>query len=148
MKRRVLKGVLVALALWPAAQFALTQAWAVNPWKLFGFAMYSVPGPRVELELIGVLPDGRGMRIDRRAYSPREHRLASRFLSYRSELGFLARGDELADGVLALRPEFESVVVHTRRYWIDPETALVTSRDEHIRHGRDGRRTPFEPPDG
>jgi hypothetical protein len=145
-KRRLLQGLVVVLALWPAVQFTLTRTHDVNPWKLFGWAMYSVPGPRLELRVIGLLADGRATLIPRQAYGGDERREAARFFNYSAELGDLASSDALAQAVLAARPQLDAVVIGVLRYRIDPQTARIVSQARYRRHTRDGRSEPFDPP--
>jgi hypothetical protein len=37
-------ALIAVLTLWPVGQYVLTRTHALNPWKLCGFAMYTVPG--------------------------------------------------------------------------------------------------------
>ena len=145
MKRLFLQTLLVAMALWPAAHYGLTQAYGVNPWKLFGFAMYTVPGPRMELQIIGER-GGRGQLLPRRSYGLREVDAAARYFNYRAELGELASAAPLARIFLDGRPELEAVVIGVKQYRIDPSTALVVAEDGYRRFGRDGSSEPFELP--
>jgi len=142
----VLEVLVVAMAVWPAVHFGLSQAYGINPWKLFGWAMYSVPGPRGGVRLVGLLADGRAVRLDRGGLADDERALLDRYHSYWSELGELASASELVEGVLAGRPELESLVVTTIAYRIDRETARVAVRERHVRHHRDGRSESLEPP--
>lgn len=146
VKRRVVEAIVVWVAVWPAVHFGLSEAYGINPWKLFGFAMYSVPGPRGGVRLVGLLPDGRAVRLDRQQLSDDERALLDRYHSYWSELGELASPSRLVDGVLARRPELESLVVDTIRYRIDRGTARVAVDEHRVRHHRDGRSETLEVP--
>ena len=42
-KQYVLAGLLLLLALWPLAHRALVVRYRVDPWRLFGWAMYCTP---------------------------------------------------------------------------------------------------------
>ena len=44
LKRRLTAFFILAFALWPAVHYGLVLRFDVDPWKLFGWAMYSVPG--------------------------------------------------------------------------------------------------------
>ena len=54
MKRRLVAAGLLLFALWPPLHFALVRRYDVDPWKLFGFAMYSVPGTMRTVRIVGI----------------------------------------------------------------------------------------------
>lgn len=49
IRRRLVRGVVVAVALWPVVPLGLQVAFRVDPWKLMSFGMYSVP-PRRDVD--------------------------------------------------------------------------------------------------
>jgi hypothetical protein len=57
-RRRALAALAGVALLWPALQHGLSRAFDSDPWELFGFAMYTVPHPRIQAEL-RVTVDGR-----------------------------------------------------------------------------------------
>lgn len=139
MKRRVVSVFLVLFALWPLAHYALTQRFCTDPWKLFGWAMYCVPGPMKTVRIVAVGDGGRVKRLDYRDYLPIEQVLVDSFRARRHALGDLASPDPLAAGLLALHPDFEGVVVAVLRLELDPESARLVRSIDHSTHWRDGR---------
>lgn len=151
MKRRILGGLIVAFALWPLCQYALVLRYGVDPWKLFGFAMYSVPGPMKTVRIIEISRSGHFRVLDFQAYTPEEQVLVDTFRERRSALGRLQSADALAAGMLALHPEFEGVEVVVVSLELSRDTARLVPRVDRSTYWRDGRRDPFDfplPPPG
>ena len=44
------------LAVWPAAHYFVVDALSLSPWNYFGWAMYTVPGPRGSVRVKAVSP--------------------------------------------------------------------------------------------
>lgn len=49
IKKKILLGVIVAVALWPAVHHFLVTRFDVNPWMFFGLSMYTRPRPIVKV---------------------------------------------------------------------------------------------------
>jgi hypothetical protein len=61
--KRILACILlVAVCIWPMAHYGLVRALDLNPWKWFGWAMYTVPPMRVRARAISV-EDGRQLDL-------------------------------------------------------------------------------------
>jgi hypothetical protein len=63
-RRRIVGALIVLLLLWPLVQQQLVRVYRVDPWKLAGWAMYSVPSAWVRIQLIGLDANERTLRID------------------------------------------------------------------------------------
>lgn len=98
IRRRVAKGLLVFVALWPVVTLVLQARWAVDPWKLMSFGMYAVPARRVEDAQL-TLAVKRGVQ-----WEPLEQGRvadeADRYLHARRSLGRLASTTALLDAML------------------------------------------------
>jgi len=79
VKRRLVGLFLVAFALWPLLHFAATTRYGVDPWKLFGWAMYCVPGPLKTLRVVAILEENELRRLDYRAYAATDQRLVDTY---------------------------------------------------------------------
>lgn len=145
MKQRLARLFLVAFALWPAVQFTLTQTHGVDPWKLFAWGMYTVPGPKPMARIVGVREDGSLEKIPVAQYSEREASLLRDFLRERASLGRFADETPLAEGMLALRPAWRGLVVVIADPELDRRTAIFTPRFEQYPHAR-GDTDAGEPP--
>jgi hypothetical protein len=143
VKRRALGVFLLLFALWPLGHFALARRYEIDPWKLFGWAMYCAPGPMKTVRVVGLGPQRELRRFDMRRYTPEERALVDGFRERRRALGRLARPEALARGMLALHPELEGVVVAVFALELDRETARLRSTAEQSTHWRDGRSEPF-----
>jgi hypothetical protein len=144
VKRRVLGWLIFVFALWPLAQYALVERFGTDPWKLFGWAMYSVPGPMKTVRVFEIARDGRFEALDFQAYTPEEQELVDTFRERRRALGALQSAEALARGMLDLHPDFEGVVVAIVSLELSPESARLVPRLERSTHWRDGRDDPFE----
>lgn len=129
LRRRWL-AIVIAFALWPAAQIHLTREHWVSPWKLMGFGMYSTIPPRHWVKLIEVV-EGREIMLPGIPAALIEH--YDRYSTMRASLGSLADPDALGRACLAGRPGASAVIVEVDVSALDPETArfLVMRRDRY-----------------
>ena len=133
MKRRVVGVFLIAFALWPLIHRGLVWSYDVDPWKLFGFAMYSVPGPMKTVRVFQMSQAGRGRMLDFERYAPAEQRVVDRFRQRRRALGRLASMEPLGQSMLELHPDWEGAMIAVVTLALDRETArLQTSVREQI----------------
>jgi hypothetical protein len=143
VKRRAVGIFLIAFAVWPLIQFSLTQHYDASPWKLFGWGMYSVPGAMKTVRILA-LTQGQKVRLPFQAYSPEEQKLVDRFRGHRQALGLLASPVPLAEGMLALRPDYDGVVIAVLTLSLNRETARLDAGYEYSTHWRDERDQPVE----
>ena len=139
MKRRIVAAGLLLFALWPPVHFALVRRYDVDPWKLFGFAMYSVPGAMRTVRIVGIEADGTLRLLDFRAYPPELERRVTAWRTRRSGLGRLASGAPLARALLSERPQWDGVVIAVIDLALDRESARLVARVDQQTHWRDGR---------
>jgi hypothetical protein len=143
VKRRAVGIFLLVFAVWPLVQFGLTQRYDVSPWKLFGWAMYCVPGAMKTVR-IGALSDAPMRRLDFQAYAPEEQVLADTFRLRRQALGRLASPEALAEGMLELHPDVDGVLIAVLTLRLGRESARVLREMDYTTHWRDGREEPME----
>ena len=126
-KRCVALAGLVILALWPLVHRTLVVEYAVNAWKLYGWAMYCVPHWEGQL-LFLASPSGKEDRPPRPTRYPIEFDGAAEALRSYQEmefgLGGLANTDELAAVLFAARPAFGRVHIRRSIGRFDRETAM------------------------
>jgi nitrate reductase NapE component len=144
VKRRCVAFLLLLFGLWPLCQHALVRVYGVDPWKLFGWAMYCVPGAMKTLRVVLIDAEGGTQGLDFRAYTPEEQRLVDRFRSHRQALGRLASPEPLARGMLELHPEAAGVFLPVLSLELEPESARLTQRYATSTHWRDGREQPLD----
>ncbi len=125
MKRWLAAGFLIAFGLWPAVQHGLSLRYGVDPWKLAGWAMYSVPAPRVTVRIAGVRPDGSRRLLDYRRYRADEQLVVDRFRNRRQSLGRLEPAGRLARDFLALHPEWSEIEVRVIELRLEPASASL-----------------------
>ncbi|MGH0037077.1 MAG: hypothetical protein ACQGVK_18785 [Myxococcota bacterium] len=126
------RGLAIAVAVafvWPALHFGLSRWAGSDPWELFGFAMYTVPHPRVQLEL-EVTVDGRDRPL-RAAGSLRE-RIAAH-ARRKATLGRLVSDEAFVRGLLASHPSWEAATLTLHRWRLDLGSARWVVEPESIR---------------
>ena len=110
-KTTLLGTTLVALALWPLVHLWLVARFDVNPWKLAGWGMYSVPRSRsLGMEIFGRDAAG-GDLVHLGAPSPAMRDDAARYLERHRWLRKLVRPDALAAAVAAAHPDWVEIDV-------------------------------------
>jgi hypothetical protein len=117
----------------------------VDPWKLFGWGMYSVPGAMKTVRIAVESEHGTLRVIDPGSYSTREQRAVTRFVERTRALGQLARPDSLIRIFLEERPEAKTVVLGIATLELDRDSALLTSFLDYTRFDRQGRSEYVDP---
>ncbi|HEY8518164.1 MAG TPA: hypothetical protein VIS07_21855 [Candidatus Binatia bacterium] len=134
-KARTALASVALVALWPLCHRALVAWLDVNPWKLGGFAMYTTATPPL---LIGLFSerDGRLGLIEPSTLPLDAQRLLERFERERHALGDLRSPDDVAQRVLAARPDVERLVVVVQRMALDPQSARMTAHKRSYTYAR------------
>ena len=125
-KARIVGSALVLIALWPIAHRQLVTRFDVNPWKLYGFAMYCTPH-YVVVDIVD-RSGGEPRRLEPEAFPPRLRHAHERFSARRSTLGVLHAPDELASTVLETLPEVHAFSVAVRIFSLQWRDAEITHR--------------------
>jgi hypothetical protein len=73
----VVIAVLILHGLWILNHLRWVATKQINPWKLGGYGMYTVPSPNVTLALLDLRNPAAPRRIDRRTYSTKRFRAVS-----------------------------------------------------------------------
>ena len=108
-KRRILVVLLGLFALWPIVHGELVARYHINPWRLFGWAMYCVPTYEPQVRFFGKSGDRSG-EISLPP-SPRVEVERIRFVRQRGQLGEWASGDLLASEIFAAYPDLDELVI-------------------------------------
>ena len=118
-RRASIQALVVATLAWPLVHGLLVARFELDPWELFGWAMYSEPAPRVqvrvEVERSGEWKPLRAMGGLRRAVREYARR--------RTTLGRIASPDALVAEAFASDPTIERLRIVERRIRLDPGTA-------------------------
>ena len=146
MKRRILSVGLVLFALWPLAQHALVRTQGVDPWRLFGWAMYCVPGPMKTVRVVEVSRDGRFQVLDPERYDAAGQHAVDVFRIRRQGLGHLETGDDLAAHMLERHPEWEGVALPVLTLSLERSSARTRVDVVQATWWRGGSRDSFEVP--
>lgn len=146
MKRRLLASFLLVFGFWPLLQHVLVRRYDVDPWRLFGWAMYCVPGSMKTVRVVEVSRDGGFRVLAPDAYDAADQRAIDRFRIRRQALGRLASGDALARHMLERHPDWQGVALPVLTLSLDPETALTRFEVEQATWWRGGSRDPFQVP--
>ncbi|MCG8587830.1 MAG: hypothetical protein MJE66_00920 [Proteobacteria bacterium] len=113
---------LAAVALWPLVQHALARQYHLNPWKLGGFAMYTVPVPPVAVHVLEV--EGNELSLlDPTAWSAAARSRYVEFQRRRHAIGQWALPRALVSQLERERPAGDGFVIVIQRFELDSETA-------------------------
>ena len=125
-KARVVGALLVAIALWPLVHRQLVTRLDVDPWKLFGFAMYCTPHAVV----VDVVDRGgeTPRRIDPQSFPPALRESHARYSLRRSTLGTLVPPAGLAEEIFAAQPELRRITVAVRIFTLEPFASELSHR--------------------
>ncbi len=132
LKQRIIVASLAVLVLWPGVHHVLARHVDFDPWELFGWSMYAVPLPRVQVgleERVG----GRD-----RYLTPRGEEL-ERLKHYgrlRTTLGEWAPTEAYARYLLEVSPERDAVTITLRRWHLERGSARLNYRDSEIEFER------------
>jgi hypothetical protein len=118
--------------LWPALHFLACRALEIDPWKLGGWAMYTVPKQHVWVEVLTSDAHGRPVLW---ATGPGRVEVEL-FRQRRQALGLLADPEPLARRARAADRTIATVVVRTRLARFDGTTGRFLSRERSYRYER------------
>ena len=130
---RLFTGLLGVLALWPLVQHLLAVHYDVNPWKLFGMAMYCTPHS-IQLQLWDRTTEPR-RELDLAALSLETRQRLQTYRAEREALGRLSRPDKVARQVLAELPETKLLEFKIGVTRLDPHTARSSTTWRWYRYG-------------
>ena len=136
-------GLVAAVVLfWPLVHLVLVAKAGIDPWELFGWAMYSQPPARiqirVEVERAGVAQPLRAMGDLRDAQLD--------FARRRTRLGALASPDDFVAAVFESDPAIGAVSIVLRRIRLDPDEARLVAEDQTLRSVRQASRRQLSGP--
>ena len=109
-KKRLLKVMLVLFALWPVAHGFLVESFVVNPWRLFGWAMYCVPTYEPQVRFFG-FSDGKSGEIVFPSDHPRAEIERVRYIRARGQIGDLASPEVLAAELFEIYPKLDGLAI-------------------------------------
>ena len=132
MRVRAIGVVAGAVLLWPLVHLALVARAQIDPWELFGWAMYSQPPARVQVR-VDVERGGETKPL-RAMAGLRDAQVG--FAQSRSRLGTLASPDRFVGQVFASDATIDAVVIVMRRVRLDRVTARLVADDESLRFER------------
>lgn len=132
MKKRAVMAVLLLVALWPFAHRILVARYDLNPWKFFGWAMYTTPAPPILLVLLTKQAKDVVPLNQQRLVAPAKETIV-RFLVERHTLGKLRRPDDVAQSVFGVRKDLHWLVVIVQKMALDQETArMISTKDRYV----------------
>lgn len=123
--KNLCSGLLIVLITWPIIHIFLVNKYDVDPWELFGFAMYTTPH-KIDVQLSIHTPKNKKAAIA----SPLSDNLRSQFNDFidkRSVLGQFHRPDELCKNILRSNKAFIQVTIKIDTIRLDGKTGMLTS---------------------
>lgn len=134
LRKRLASVLILFVVVWPLVHFALCKTFDINPWKFYGFAMYTVPMRQIELSYVG-FTNGEPERINPyRNENVKDE--ANRFYRNVWILGKLYPPHLLADQLLDEFPQYEEILVVEGVYRINRETKLMDLYQRQYRYSR------------
>lgn len=118
-KKRLLGAILALVSLWPLSHFALYHAAGIDPWKLFGWAMYARPRNHIQITALALRG---GEPHPLHPPSPRQREVFARVNARRAAFGELAGVDALAEVLLEENPEVDALRIRVRTTDFDPQS--------------------------
>ena len=125
-KRQVVCMALVVLAIWPLVHHVAVRRFDLDPWKLFGWSMYTVPPRRVRAFPVS-LEDDRLLGVA--GLPPHHARLVKSayddFSQLRRQWGEFVTPDEFARSLFVAYPEVDRLAIYVQHIRVDRSTAKV-----------------------
>ena len=136
-KRRIVQVLLVLFMVWPLVHVQVVETYDVNPWRLFGWAMYCVPTYEPSVRVFGWVDDGSGELV--LPPDPRVQMELELFIRQRGQVGDLASAEVLAAELFRVYPRLEGLTVAVSHPIYQRETASFESviRRQDFRHRRE-----------
>lgn len=105
-KARIVGVLITAIAVWPLVHHGLVRLYDVNPWKLFGFAMYAVPHQTTILKIESNAGSG-WTPFD--SNNPQIQNTLRTYADRHSALGRLASPRKTAEFILHREPHLQAI---------------------------------------
>ena len=115
--------VLVLIMVWPFVHRGLVVVADVNPWKLFGFAMYCTPH-QVKVRL-AKMAGNRIRPMSKQEIPPEPRRALAIFERNRASLGMLHSHEDLTRYLAESLPPTERLFIWVEVTTLDPATATL-----------------------
>ncbi len=131
-RRKAMVGIGVAVLVWPFVHLGMVAQARIDPWELFGWAMYSKPAARVQ---VAVDVEREGRLVPLRAMGLLRRRVGD-YARARTSLGRFARPDDLLTAIFESDPSIEAVELVLREVSLDVGSAFLVAQDERLRFER------------
>jgi hypothetical protein len=126
-KQSVLRVFFIVVALWPLIHFGATKAFDINPWKLCGFAMYTVPHPEPRVVLLALAGEAT-IPFGPDHVSDEAMERLKRFGFLRQGLGRLVTPERLGQRLLDEQPDIDGVRIEVHQKYIDLADGMLKLR--------------------
>jgi len=140
LKRTAVHLALALITLWPLAQMALVRRYAVNPWKLAGWGMYSAPQMPASVYIVAHTSDAVGA-YELSTLQPELQPALAEFLRARLGLGELVEPKALGRALLDYYPAIDGVSIEIVQPRLDRGSAMIEERSTTYRYDRRSRPT-------
>lgn len=135
LRRKVMLTIVAFVLGWPVAHAGLVARYGIDPWEFFGWSMYALPAPRIQIR-VEVERDGETHAL--RAMGDLRRRVQA-FARRRTAFGTLAPTVSLAQEIFAEDSTIDAVIIMTREITLDPVSTLLVGREASHRHERTRR---------
>jgi len=125
-KERLVLALLALVAAWIPGHALVVARFDLNPWKWFGWAMYTVPPPVIRCYPVA-MPEQRMLEPDGLPPATRERVLATTraFLQARADVGAWIEPDECAEAFFEAFPGVDVLAIQVQRLEVRRESATL-----------------------
>lgn len=125
-KRKLVAALLALVAAWVPGHALVVARLELDPWKWFGWAMYTVPKPVVRTYAVA-MPGQRRLGVAELPPDERAGVLAAygRFTERRIQFGSRSEPDEFATVLFDAYPDVDELVVQVQTLALNRETAVL-----------------------
>lgn len=124
LKKQMLAGLVLATLLWPLTQHGMVKYLGIDPWKLFGLAMYCTPHDvRVRITV-----EDESHVLDISQLTEETRHQVYRFVQIRRIAGRLIHPKDLAFRIMEERPDIRSLQIVIVTAALDPNIDLVVPK--------------------
>ena len=130
MKARTLKLVfshlLIIFLCWPLVHFYLVKEYDINPWKLFGFAMYATHH-QSGVTIVDITQDN-GRQVLPSSLPDKVQKQLYAYIDKRTFWGKFVVPDELGKSILISNENYKQIMIRVFTLRLEGKTGMIKSR--------------------
>jgi len=133
-KKRIVLAILIVLLLWAPVHRWLVHTYDIDPWHLFGWAMYCRPDLGLEIRMVPL----RGEHPEPQQFSTSIRRKQLDYGLRRMAYGSLVSPEDLARFVLSELDGYDGIAIRIEKRFLDPASARIHAHHDIFRYRQSG----------